>query len=326
MLQPLGFDDVESQVYEALLRRPGSSARELETLTGVTNVACRRALAGLQEAHLIAQHGTRPATFVPIRPDPVLNDLLGAQEEQLQAARAASSSITEAFKEAAVVERSQPPVEVAGPPTARQRWRQIQRDARDEVVILEKPPYVFVPHGPNPEEMKKLAEGVRYRVLYEAASLEAPGKIEKVRACVEAGEVARVVSRLPLKLIAADRQVGLTYEVAGDRVTDALIVHSSPLLDALFELFELLWSQAVPLRFGDPMDHARIVRRETGSVNSEVLALMTAGLKDEAIARQLHLNVRTVRRKAAAIIDACDARTRFQAGVQAALRGWIDQS
>lgn len=321
MLQPLGFDDAEAQVYEALLRRPGSSAVELATSAGLTTAVCRKALTGLQEAHLVTQQDTRPATFSLSPPQAVLNDMLSAHEEQLRAARAAMSSITEAFK-AVPVDRSQPPVEVAGPPTARQWWRRIQRDAHNEVLILEKPPYVFVPHGPNPEELRKLKEGVRYRVLYEAASLEAPGKIEKVRACVQAGEVARVVGSLPLKLIAADKLVGLTYEVSGDRVSDALVVHSSPLLDALLELFELLWDRAVPLRFDD----GAVGRGSDPSLDGDVLALMTAGLKDEAIARQLHLNVRTVRRKAAAIIDACDARTRFQAGVQAALRGWVSGS
>jgi DNA-binding NarL/FixJ family response regulator len=41
------------------------------------------------------------------------------------------------------------------------------------------------------------------------------------------------------------------------------------------------------------------------------------------IARQLRLSRRTVTRRIAALLDRLGATTRFQAGVQAATRGWL---
>ncbi|MFB9390600.1 helix-turn-helix domain-containing protein [Streptomyces coeruleoprunus] len=56
----------------------------------------------------------------------------------------------------------------------------------------------------------------------------------------------------------------------------------------------------------------------------ELLALLAAGLKDEAIARRLGVHVHTARRRISRLLDALDARTRFQAGARASQRGWLD--
>jgi DNA-binding NarL/FixJ family response regulator len=48
-----------------------------------------------------------------------------------------------------------------------------------------------------------------------------------------------------------------------------------------------------------------------------------AGLTDEAIADNLGLHPRTVRRRLRALLARLDAATRFQAGYQAVQRGWL---
>ncbi|WP_236246648.1 helix-turn-helix domain-containing protein [Streptomyces sp. CC210A] len=54
-----------------------------------------------------------------------------------------------------------------------------------------------------------------------------------------------------------------------------------------------------------------------------VALLLAAGLKDEAIARRLGVHVHTARRRITRLLDALDARTRFQAGARATARGWL---
>src|SRR5690606_39837840 len=55
----------------------------------------------------------------------------------------------------------------------------------------------------------------------------------------------------------------------------------------------------------------------------ELLTLLSAGNTDESAAAQLGVSVRTVRRMVADIMDRLGARSRFQAGVKAADRGWL---
>ena len=55
--------------------------------------------------------------------------------------------------------------------------------------------------------------------------------------------------------------------------------------------------------------------------DQQLLALLAAGLTDQAIARKLGVALRTVERRVRRLMDGLGARTRFQAGLQAAARG-----
>lgn len=117
---------------------------------------------------------------------------------------------------------------------------------------------------------------------------------------------------------------------AGSRVPDGggteaiVVVHPSVLLDALSGLFENLWERALPL----PLDgtdasapRAGGTAQEPEPADGRLLALLLLGLTDQAGARQLGVSHRTVQRRVSALLDELDARTRFQAGAQLALRG-----
>ncbi|WP_316781966.1 response regulator transcription factor [Streptomyces sasae] len=83
----------------------------------------------------------------------------------------------------------------------------------------------------------------------------------------------------------------------------------------LVDFFEPCRRQAVPLH-GEVGD-------ELGDEGRSLLALMAAGLKDEAIARRLGWSPRTMRRRVSALLALLGATNRFQAGAIAARRGWL---
>jgi DNA-binding NarL/FixJ family response regulator len=87
------------------------------------------------------------------------------------------------------------------------------------------------------------------------------------------------------------------------------------LLDALVEMFWLLWDQAVP-----------VVTAGMDPLEARLMTLLAAGLKDDAIARQLTLSSRTVGRRVAELMDTLGARTRFQAGVHAQRRRLLEDT
>jgi DNA-binding NarL/FixJ family response regulator len=79
-------------------------------------------------------------------------------------------------------------------------------------------------------------------------------------------------------------------------------------------LFETLWTLGIPVS-GD--------RAPLSEQDRMIVALMAAGVTDDVIARRPRLSRRTVTRRIAALLDRLGATTRFQAGVQAAHRGWL---
>jgi DNA-binding NarL/FixJ family response regulator len=101
----------------------------------------------------------------------------------------------------------------------------------------------------------------------------------------------------------------------------ALLVRSSPLLDALRLLYEQIWERAAPVSFAHDGDlGATAASAGLPGVAADLVRLLAAGLGDKVIARELGISVRTLERRIAGLMGDLDARTRFQLGWQAALR------
>ena len=107
---------------------------------------------------------------------------------------------------------------------------------------------------------------------------------------------------------------------------EALVVRGSLLVDTFVRLFELQWELALPIadvaRGGDDGADGR-----GGDVLTEVerrlVAMLSSGMTDEAMARAIGLSHRTVQRRLADLARRVGAEGRFQLGVQAARRGWV---
>jgi DNA-binding NarL/FixJ family response regulator len=90
------------------------------------------------------------------------------------------------------------------------------------------------------------------------------------------------------------------------------------LVTTTVELFERVWDTAVPMAAYDLPVSAELGMRER-----ELLSLLSSGSTDEKAAARLGVSVRTVRRMVSDIMNRLGARSRFQAGVKAADRGWL---
>jgi DNA-binding CsgD family transcriptional regulator len=158
--------------------------------------------------------------------------------------------------------------------------------------------------------------GVRVRVVVDRNGLDFPGRARGLNELSEQGVHIRVGTDLPTKLITADRRVTLLPPTdAADPTASALVISDSLLSNALVPLFDAVWERSTPI--------GSAAQGEISEQDRELLTLLTSGLKDEAIARRMGLHVHTVRRRISQLLRALNAETRFQAGVQAILRGWL---
>lgn len=183
--------------------------------------------------------------------------------------------------------------------------------------------YVTTDHSASDSGRGLLARGVRVRAVYATEVLAIPDRAERLRGLVALGEDARVVPRVPLKMVLVDGRdavIPLTASEEGTRTT-AAVVRPSRLCDALRELFEAHWVQATPVFAGPAADAGP--HPDLSDTELSLLHLLNAGLKDEAIHRQLGVSERTARRRITELMDRLGTTSRFQAGAQAVRRGWL---
>jgi DNA-binding CsgD family transcriptional regulator/sugar-specific transcriptional regulator TrmB len=317
MLRAVGVEEFDEQVYRALLRRPGATADDLGSIVDSTTEPVVAALSRLAGLGLIRATGS--GGYTPNDPEPALAALVHRREAELQAVRSTSVELAADFQIGRLRANPERLVEVVtGAGDIYRRTMELYEGASSEILAFERPPYaVPADFDETATERPLLDRGVTLRVVYSAEALAAPGKFDTVRALAEHGELARTLPALPLKLMIVDRRAARVSLTTDTYATESVaIIQSSGLLDALIALFEAYWERAHPIGGG-------AVAAELSGEEARVLELLSAGFKDEAIARNLRTSMRTVGRRVERILARLDATTRFQAGAQAVRRDWL---
>jgi len=322
-LESLGVTEVEERLYFEALRRGRAQAAEISRQTGVGPAVVRRGLARLEELGLLNRLPGRRG-LLPVTPDLAVQSLLAlrqdalhAEQLRLEATRRQAADLIARLGPGSAGSADTAVEVVTGLPQVHHWFVHLQRSAREEVRIFDKPPYASAVAQVNELELELLRGGVHYRCLYDRRSLEQPHQLRAIETAAAAGEQARVADRLPMKLAMSDQQLAIVpLDITEQRIEGVLVIRASSLLAPLADLFELLWARSTSLSGERTVDRVN-------SADRRLLELLASGLKDETIARQLDLSMRTLSRRVTDLLSALGATTRFQAGLEAVRRGWL---
>ncbi len=312
----LGVDPDAVEVYQRLLVAGSVTIEELLD-AGLPADTVDGALADLVDAGLAASGaGER---FVAVPPDSGLRLLSSRREGQLNEAMIAVQNAYRDLRRRSSPRAIDDLVEVVTGPAILQRIKQAEDHATTEIRRLDSPPY-YRKQSANNTELDHLARGVGYRVVYAQASLARENYLEgNIVPCIKAGEQARVLPSVPVKLTVVDDVVALVSL----SITDAdvnrtlLVIRPSTLLSALVGLFELCWRSGLPI----------LPNGTTGSpiepVEQRMLGMMAAGMSDDDIVRTLRVSRRTFFRYLEKLQNRAGVESRFQLGVYAAQQEWL---
>ncbi|HZX02479.1 helix-turn-helix domain-containing protein [Kribbella sp.] len=305
MLERLGIDAEQEQVYEHVLTHPGRTAAEVA-----------QELGGADLDALVAKGLLRvdSGRYSAVPPALTLQGLLDARQLELDRAAARVREL-ERLHSAAPYGALPAPVEVVPGHQAHDYLMAIHRATRSEVRAFETPPYVKPISVEDAQPVAAaIQHGVAHRIVYSRAAVDEQG-LDTLLVTLSVGEQARVTGDVPMRLAIYDDRIATLPAVTGTRTDEGLlVVRPSALLDALIALFERVWASALPLTLTaeEPVEAAEAEDRI-------LIALLSAGMSDQAIARQLGISLRTVGRRIQRVQNGLHAQTRFQAGVAVGL-------
>lgn len=319
LLEPVGLAESDSSVYLHLLSHSQATVAELASALGWAGPRLRKSLDHLAAAGLCNRLVGRPVRYVAAPPEVALDALVLHHHQELDELRARARELS--LQALSPASQHDDLIEIIeGADAVLRTIAAMELGAREEVLIIDCPPYL----GPvtlNTHEIQALRRGVRYRAIYHASQLSDPDRLGELEQCRAAGEQARALSAPGMKMLIVDRShalIPLSFSAASSATR--LLVRAEPLMESLVLCFETLWQRATSLGpdpAGTPLDGRPSER------DRQMLQLMASGAKDRAIARTLGVNERTVVRRAGELLRVLNAETRFQAGVQAARRGWL---
>lgn len=322
LLESLGLSQAEEDVYLHLLREHRATIAELASATGFSASRVQTIVGSLEDKTLIAQSVDGSHTYFPTAPELAIKALAHRRQQEIDYAHHRALDAVRALHDRAAA-GSTDVIEIVSISEAFvTRTAQMLANAEEDLMALSRPPFIQSMQDAMAAN-EQIRPSVRQRLIYDHAALKAPGILDVIEQ--DCGEEARVLPELPTKLIIVDHSMAqLPLDAAESHISNWVMVRPSAILDTLIALFEALWEQAIPLRIGKQASSSR--GEQTENVDEEtrkLLGLLSSGLTDEAIARQLGISARSVRRRAADVMSKLHVKTRFQAGLEVERRGWL---
>ncbi|QKJ20926.1 hypothetical protein [Microbacterium hominis] len=325
-----GLSEPLLRAYRTLVAASSADAAQLAAVLDATPDAAHGWLAELQRLGFVTALPVDPSApstaprFVAVPPTVALGPTVAAHEEAVRRAQSELGRLEELYRNVSMEGGADDVVQVVRGADAVAQWfTRVQAGARREVCAFVQHPVAVTSADQNAVEDELVARGVQYRVLLERPMLEEhPGGLDGFAASLAAGEQARVVDALPLRMILVDREVAF-MPVLSDReraFAAALVVRPSALLTGLSALFDALWATAAPVVLDASVADPAV--GVTDDLDARLLSLLLAGQTDEAAASYLGVSLRTVQRRARELMDRAGVRTRMQLGWHAARAGW----
>lgn len=257
-LEEFGISRREAEVYIALLHKKEFTAPELTKITTITRTKIYEHLQNLVHKGLCNESNKNgQKVYKAVSPKIVLKDIIKNYEVELENKKKSSELLE---KELSLMHdiglnriESLDYIEVLNDqPQIRERWFNIEKNIKKELLVFTKPPY-SVSLEENIKEGSKVLKKrkISTRSVYEYDQLS-PDEIRDLLRIIEIyqkfGEQARIINKLPMKLAVCDETI--TMLALNDKVslkpgTTTLIIDHPGFAAALKNTFESYWMKAV---------------------------------------------------------------------------------
>lgn len=247
----LGLTLYEARTYVALVRRDASTPAEVARLAGVPRPRIYDVLESLVSKGLASERPGHTARFVAIPPEQAAAQLMQAHRDRVAALQSDARGLVDELR-ATYQARQQhtDPLDyievIRSPEAVGARFNELQKSVEREMLVFSKQPAAV--HVEENVVGLDVAKRRRLRSIYEFSVLEDEAQLEGVRAFLAAGEQARFVEELPMKLGIIDERTvlfAMPDPIAGRDDVTTLIIEHPHLAQTLKLAFESVWDSGV---------------------------------------------------------------------------------
>lgn len=311
MLQPLGISARAEAIYVLLAPLESATLTELCDLTSGGPAETTGHLEELRQLGLAAEVVQDLWQALPLLG--VVNALRAQRLSEIETASVAAESLHSHLLQASESQADTIKI-VVGRDAILAARRDICSAAKREMCAFDKPPYVQDRPEATPQnlmeeapEWQLLDRGVGIRGVYHPG-FNNSDRLAELALFAQKGEQSRTAP-VPMKLILVDAQVALIPSMRSylpGHELRASITRHPMLVEALQWLFETVWDTSIPINTTG--------YTESNPRQQMLISLLMTGTTDNAIATQLNVNVRSVRRWIAELMDELGVATRLQLG------------
>ncbi len=322
--------DTDVSLYRQMQRFGSPTVDDAANALGMTRETVSISLSRLEKLGLITHREEDPSSVIPVAPEVAAVRVLTRGREEL--ARYASG-IAEVH---GTLDRIIDKFLTLRPDTNHELSFEVMTDlrqvaayldsaselARDEVLTMHPTPPI-APHlldEGRERNVRHAGRGLRLRTIYQRQIISMPRMQTHLNALTALGYDIRVAPVVPVRMLIFDRRRAVVPIDPDNGLAGAIAIDGELFVRSLVAIFDFCWQNSSASH--DLLDEAgdqMLTSRELA-----ILRMLAAGIKDEKIARDLGVSLRTVTRAISELMRRLGAENRFQAGVRAAALGWID--
>lgn len=326
-LEPLGLSARAELMYRTMLMRPAMGLFELASALDCDVAAIRSDMDELAELSLIRPSGEVPGKAVPVSPRVALDSLIAQrsaelleQQQALEMGRMAASELVATVTSSRGTSVADGVEYLSGVDETRDRVEELSHQISSEALAII--PFARLDQGDFAEncrlDQELLARGVKVKSLYLDSSRNDPAARRYANWLTKLGGEVRTAPLLPKRVILLDGTTAILASDSEGTPYDAVIVQERDIVGAMVSMFKVLWNSADPLGTSERPNENGLTSQEEA-----LLRLLATGITDEAVSKQLGISLRSVRRIMSDLMTRLEAGSRFEAGVNAARRGWL---
>ncbi|MFF4354856.1 hypothetical protein [Streptomyces sp. NPDC001530] len=322
----IGLDHVSALAFGKAVQLGRFHDQEIAHELGVSLEEAARARQLLGNLLLLHPAPDGSGDLIPVSPDTAVAELVAPVENQVRVLQRAIGGIRSRLE-------SLKPVYFEG------RRQSQEVDTLDAIADGDKVPFLFEENvrlcrselliiQPGEAHLQQhlrairepvlaaLRRGVRVQGLYQHAACTNVATQSLMHELFASGVEIHTDAEVADGMMIFDREVALL----SSRCEGALVVRGATAVSYFSSVFEHLWHRGVPFEPGKEQE-----RQVVDDVKLAILALLAKGYKDEMVARRLDISVRTCRERIKELMAELNAVSRFQAGVNAARSGVLDE-
>lgn len=327
MDHPSGLSTGTIRVYRLRVTHPTDTVEELAARAQLAPEVAAEAEQELIELGLL---GPSPAGgLVAVSPETATEELLASSEQQvlqqqmaLGMVRARMHSLSSHYLEARSMRSARGDIEVVrGLGNVRAVIDDLSRTASGSVDTLATggAQSEQALRSALPSDFRVLSRGCRLRIVFQDSARRHQATNHYVSELTAAGGEARCLPHLPTRLIVYGTDCAV-LPIDHERTSiGVVVIRESSVLGFLRLLYDYYWELAT-----DFLDTGKGTPRVLSGEEREILHLLARGKTNPAISKELGISQRTVARIVASLMERLGAESRFQAGIKAVERGWLN--
>jgi len=249
-LVEVGLLPREARVYLALLNKNRFTATEIAQVSGIPRQKIYEILDNLIKKGICVEKVGKVKRYKAVEPESVFRVLIGQYKEKEKLALVLSNDLSVLYEKNR--EKFDPLEYIKVLKDRKQiyeRWMFLEREAKQEILAFTKAPYT-ISFTDNVEEINTLNKGVKIRSIYENKDIIKEEYAKTMSSWVSAGEEARIVEELPMKMAIFDEKItilALNDPVSLKPSITTMIINHSSFAKAQKYVFESIWEKAMTI-------------------------------------------------------------------------------